>query len=231
MTYRSEDIWYALANTEVIVAPQNRLQTFGSTVITYHLLAEKMDSVNEVRVREGKVHAERPQVLTPAYFERLMLEGFGEEADQYASWLKDHIKDLTFIKYGFRFRKEEVQESTVHESLTVASDRVRRYVEEQGDPLTAIIHGVDEGWEVCLLKFMTDVIRNSAPQNYMDLQKRKLLGNVDGVPLAVREEIDRDFQDVGTSRVKMKDLGAKLQSYGIFESYEDRFYELVRRLS
>jgi hypothetical protein len=229
--HRPEDIWYALANTEILVAPHRKLETFGNTVISYHLISEKLDAVNEIRIREGKVHAERPQVLTHSYFERLLLDGFGEEAQQYSSWLRDHIKDLTFMKYGFRFRKEEGTESTIHENIKDVSARVKKMVEEKSDPLTTVIQGVDDAWEICLLKFMTDFVRKSAPDNFMDLKKRKLLVDIEGIPAAVREEIESDFDHVGSDSSKMKTLGAKLREYGIFEQYEDRFYETVRRVS
>jgi hypothetical protein len=227
----SDDIWYAIANTEVLVAPEKLLETFDTTVINYHLLCEKMDSVNQIRVREGRVHAERPQVLAPAYVERVLLDGFGEEAQGYIDWLRGHISDLTFLKYGFRFKKEEVSESTIHESFETALARVKRHVEEKGDPLTAIIKGVDDSWETCLLKFVTDTIRKSAPQNFRDLKRGRFLEDRNGVPHAVHLEIEKDFEEVGTDSTKMKTLAEKLRHYGIFEQYEDRFYELVRRIS
>ncbi len=224
-----DDIWYAIAHTEVVLAPKRSLATFGDTVINYHLITEKMDSVNEIRVREGRVHAERPQVLTPAYFEQLMLDGFGEEAREYLDWLRGHVQDLTFLKYGFRFRKEETRESTIHESMDSAAARVKAHVEGLGEPLTAVIKGIDDAWETCLLKFVTDTIRQSAPMNVNELKKRRMLQETGGVSGAVREEIDRDFHDAGTDANKMRVLGEKLRSYAIFEAYEDRFYELVRR--
>ncbi len=227
---KPEDIWYALANTEVILAPQQKLETFGNTVINYHLLSEKMDAINEVRIREGRVHAERPQVLTPSYFERLLLDGFGEGASQYLEWLRENMEDLTFLKFGFRFRKEEIQEQIVHENLDAVATRVKNHVQELGDPLTAVIKGVDDAWEICLLKFATDTIRNSVPEHLTNLKRQKMLDRIEGVPRAVREEIERDFLAIGADAVKIKALGAKLHHYGIFESYEDRFYELVRRL-
>ncbi len=226
-----DDIWYALASTEVLLPPRQRLETFGATVIHYHLISEKMDAANEIRVREGKLHAERPQVLTSAYFQRLLLDGFGEKADRYVEWLQDHVRDLAFLKYGFRFRKEDRTESTVHESLATVTERVKAHVEALGDPLTAVIKGVDDTWEVCLLKFMTDTIRRSAPEHVMDLKKHRLLESIEGIPRGVREEIERDFDASGADKGRMKALGAKLRHYGIFEAYEDRFFDLVRRIS
>lgn len=226
-----DDIWYAIAHTEVILPPRRKLETFGNTIIHYHLVAETMDSVNEVRVREGRVHAERPQVLTPHYFEQLLLDGFGGEAGDFTHWLRDHVKDLAFLKYGFRFRKEETSESVVHETLEAVTERVASRVGERGDPLAVVIQGVDDPWEICLLKFVTDTIRASAPGNFQELKERRMLEEIAGVPRAVREEIAGDFDAVGSNREKMKNLGAKLRHYGLFEAYEDRFFELVRRLS
>jgi len=227
----SDDIWYAIANTEVVLPPRKRLETFGSTTINYHLITEKMDAVNEIRIREGRIHAERPVVLTPSYFERLMLDGFGEEAQHYLDWLKGHLPDLAFLKYGFSFRKQERSESTVHDNLDSVTARIKALVEEQDEPLAAVIKGVDDAWEICLLKFVTDTIRQSVPEHVKNLKQRKLLENIEGIPRAVREDIERDFLAVGSDAGKMKALGSKLKHYGIFENYEDRFYELVRRLS
>ncbi|MBI4023518.1 MAG: hypothetical protein HY360_00965 [Verrucomicrobia bacterium] len=225
----ADDVWYAIANTEVLLAPKRCLETFGNTIINYHLITEKMDAANEIRIREGRVHAERPMVLTPSYFEHLLLDGFGEEAQHYVEWLHSHVQDLAFLKYGFRFRKEEVQESTIHESLATASARVKSRVEELDEPMTAVIKGVDDAWEICLLKFVTDTIRGSVPQHVMDLKKRRLLEEIEGIPRAVREEIERDFHATGSDPARIKALGTKLRHYGIFENYEDRFYELIRR--
>src|SRR5437764_13580815 len=44
---------FAIENTRVILAPQQRIATFGSTSFHFHLVTELMDRVNEVRVREG----------------------------------------------------------------------------------------------------------------------------------------------------------------------------------
>lgn len=221
-----------MANTEVIVPPRQRLETFGDTIISYHLLAEKMDVINEIRVREGRIHAERPQLLTPAYFERLMLEGFGDEAQGYVDWLKLHFPETTFLKYGFRFRKEESRESIIHETLETATARVRAHVEGRNEPLVAVIKGVDDAWEVCLLKFMTDTVRQAVPDHVKDLRKRRMFEEIEGIPRMVREEIERDFERAaGPDAEQVKTLGAKLCRYGVFEHYEDRFYELVRRVS
>ncbi|MDL5051038.1 hypothetical protein QQ054_34115 [Oscillatoria amoena NRMC-F 0135] len=225
-----EDIQYAIANTRVILAPRKSLETFGQTVIHYHLVTERMDTAHEVIVREGQIHAEKPQLITASYFETLMLEGFGEEASGYVDWLKAHFQDLAFLKYGFRFRKENTRTYTQHEPVEEVLGNVKNSVASSDNPLAAVIHGVDDAWEICLLKFATDFIRQSSPANFNDLKRGNKLHLVGGVPQGIRDEIDEDMAAVGRDAEKLKNLAQKLRQYGVFEDYEDRFYEVVRQV-
>ncbi|MDZ4742090.1 MAG: hypothetical protein SGI98_01565 [Verrucomicrobiota bacterium] len=225
-----EDIQYAIANTQIILAPKKKLETFGQTVIRYSFISEKMDSVNEISVREGRIHAEKPQLITTAYFENMMLEGFGDEARGYVDWLKSHFNDLAFLKYGFRFRKETNQEYILHEPLAEVINKVKAEVENRNDPLSAVIQGTDDAWEICLLKFTTDFIRQSSSSNFSDLQKGHKLALIGGIPQGIADEIDEDIAQVGDSPDKLRALADKLRRYGLFENYEDKFYELVRQV-
>src|ERR1700752_3858768 len=85
---KKENFEYAVENTRVILAPEQTIATFGSTRFEFYLVSELMDRVNEVRVRDGKIHADRPQILPPEHFSRLLLEGFGEKARRYADQLR-----------------------------------------------------------------------------------------------------------------------------------------------
>jgi hypothetical protein len=48
-------------------------------------------------------------------------------------------------------------------------------VEDAEEPLSAVIQGVDDAWEVCLLKFTIDMIERSAGENLGDFRKRGLI--------------------------------------------------------
>jgi len=61
--YSDEDIHYALETTSVLREPDRRIDTFGATSFQFHLVSELMDSVDKVRVREGKIEAARPTIL------------------------------------------------------------------------------------------------------------------------------------------------------------------------
>ncbi len=166
---------YALENTRVIVPPRRRIETFGTSVFNYFLVTEEMDAVNESRVREGTIHAEKPQVITPSGMARLMLEGFGDQAQDFADWISAQAKQPAFLKYGFQIRKSDVLCYDVHEPLDAVVEKIRGQVAGSGDPLSGVITGVDDGWEVCLLKFTFDMVQNSAEGNLGDFKKRGLL--------------------------------------------------------
>ena len=220
--------WYAVNNTEVVLMPTRRLETFGATMLNYHMLSELMDTVNQVRVREGRIQAFRPQIITPTLFTNSLLEGFGKEAEEYVEWLRRNASDLPpILRYGFMIKKEEISQHIVTENLQQVLEQVRQSVKQKDDPLSAIVVGVDNPWEVSLVKLMLDVIRNSAPGNVRDLRRSRMLDREGGVPRAVRMEVEADFSAAERDSTLVKRLGKKLQEYGLFEEYQDRFFALL----
>jgi len=174
-TMTRDDFDYAIENTQVILAPERQIATFGSTSFKFYLISELMDRVDHVRIRNGKIHAERPQIFTPEHYCRLLLEGFGEKAERYVDQLRERARNIAVLRYGFQFRKTDLSEQTLPDSIDAVINRTKRRVEGADEPLSAIIRGVDDAWEVCLLKFTIDMVERSAGSNFGDLRKRGLL--------------------------------------------------------
>lgn len=176
--FTADDFQYALENTRVLLGPQRQIDTFGSTRFRFHLLTESMDRVDEVHVRDGVVHAERPQILTPAHHAQLLLDNFGEKAREFAEWLRQPGGPMaSVLKYGFQFRRSEISQHVVREPIEAVGERLCAQVSAAHDsePLSAVIRGVDDAWEVCLLKFTMDLVQGSAATNAGDLRRRGLL--------------------------------------------------------
>ena len=173
--YSQDDIQYALESTEVLLEPDRRIDTFGSTSFEFHLISELMDSVNETRVREGVLHADRPTIIKPEAYSDLEFEGFGEQAEAFSQWLHENAADISILKYGFSFRKDKVIEDVVNEPFNDVRDKVMERANRNSNPLSAVIHGVDDAWEVCLLKFTVEMIGKSQGINVFDFQRRGLL--------------------------------------------------------
>jgi hypothetical protein len=173
--WSEDDFQYAIENTEVILAPRSQIATFGQTSFRFYLISELMDGVNEVRVRDGRIHAARPQILTADPYSRLMLEGFGDKAERFIEQFRAQGGKLAVLRYGFQFRKTDVTEKTVRDSMASVIEQTKAQVERSGEPLSAVIQGVDDAWEVCLLKFTIDLIEKSAGGNVGDFRRHGLM--------------------------------------------------------
>ena len=59
--------------------------------------------------------------------------------------------------------------------MTSVIEQTKALVDLAEEPLSAVIQGVDDAWEVCLLKFTIDLIERSSGGNLGDLRRRGLM--------------------------------------------------------
>lgn len=173
--YSNESVQYALETTQVLLEPDRRIDTFGTTVFEFHLISELMDSINEVRIRRGNIEAARPLIVNPNAEENLSFEGFGDQAEEFADWLRNQEGTAAFLKYGFNFKQFDIKESVVHDPIEEVRERVLNQVAEANNPLNAVIEGVDDTWEISLLRFTVEMIQKSHGINLFDFKRRGLL--------------------------------------------------------
>ena len=69
----------------------------------------------------------------------------------------------------------DLSEQTLRDSVDAVINRTKRNVERKDESLSAVIHGVDDAWEVCLLKFTIDLVERSSGGNLGDFRKRGLI--------------------------------------------------------
>jgi len=169
------DFHYAMENTRVVVQPERTIETFGSTSFRFLLVSELMDEVNAVRIRGGRIEAERPRIMSPHHFSKLLLEGFGESGQDYADWIQERGHLVKILKYGFQLRKTDMEQNIVHDSIETVIARLQDDLAGRNDPSAALIMGVDEKWEVCLLKFTMDLIQRSSGENLDEWKRRGLI--------------------------------------------------------
>jgi hypothetical protein len=171
---KADDFNYAMENTRVVVAPANAIETYGQTSFRFRLVTEPMDEIGSIRLRKGMIHAERPRILAPQYVSRMLLEGFGERAREFAGWMEDQ-KDFHILRYGFSLRKTDLSEQLLREPKEELLHRLEGEIRRDGDPINALIEGIDDAWEVCLMKFTMDLIQRSAGPNVAEWKRRGLL--------------------------------------------------------
>jgi hypothetical protein len=150
---RTYDFLYAAQATQVLHPPARALETFGSTCVDYHMLAEVEDVPGKIRIREGRLQANKPEIITPEQYVQDEFEGFGELAQRYYDFLKRHEDEFKILKYGYRLKQEAFSEQIVTDSMEAVAERVIRMVKEENRPFDAVIKGVDDPWDVCLMQF------------------------------------------------------------------------------
>ncbi|MGH7938774.1 MAG: hypothetical protein ACREFG_09730, partial [Chthoniobacterales bacterium] len=64
---------------------------------------------------------------------------------------------------------------TVRASVASVIEQTKAQVERSEEPLSAVIQGVDDALEVCLLKFTIDLIERSSGGNLGDFRRRGLM--------------------------------------------------------
>ena len=139
--------------------------------------ARHVDARSEaIAVRNGRIDAEKPLILKPEGWENWSFENFGPEGQAFGEWFKNHVKDLAILRYGFQLRRTDVNEEIVHEPMAAVCDRLISDLRVSGNPMRAIIQGVDDTWEISLLKFTFEMIQKSQNINLFDFKRRGLLG-------------------------------------------------------
>lgn len=162
------DRWYAAKSARFLIEPSHRLETFGSTLVNYHLISELSDHPGKIRIREGRLEAHQPLVITPD-FSHIEAEGFGDEAKAYLEFLKENEQNLRILRYGYHLKSDNFSEQIVTDSLSAVTERVKAAVIESNDKFAAVIQGVDEPWDVALVELWLREINRSARHNIKEL--------------------------------------------------------------
>jgi hypothetical protein len=232
MDIDDERIREAVKHTEILRLPKQKLATFGTTNIYYYLVTEPayselVEGVTETVVREGRVIAERPRIVTPYYLSQL--EGFGQDARKYF--------DMLIRAYGasapglfYTYKNEPLKLNIVADNLLSVVSKINAEIDKRGDPLGSIIKGEDELWDVSLMKFIYEMTRRSLQDNLFQMGSRGLLDiDAGGVPADARMRIEELFRQVSRGEREPKELKEELDRWDLFGQYEDRFFTLFKR--
>ena len=164
------DRWYAAKSARFLVEPSHCLETFGNTLVNYHLISELADHPGKIRVREGRLEAHQPLVITPN-FAPIETEGLGDEARAYLEFLKEHERNLRILQYGYHLKSDNFSEQIVTDRLSVVTARVKSEVLASNDKFAAVVQCVDEPWDVALVELWLREVNRSAKGNIDELQK------------------------------------------------------------
>ena len=232
MDTEDDRIEYVTRHTQVLRMPKQALSTFGITNIYYYLVTEPayselVKTEDETVIREGRVIAQRPKIVTPYYLSRL--EGFGSDAKRYFDMLLNmHGPDAPGLLYTYKNEPKEL--NIVSDNWLSVVNKLNEEIDRRGDPLASIIKGEDDLWDVSLLKFIYEITQKSLRTNISQLGARGLL-NIDsgGVSVDARLGIEELFRQVTKGEREPGELRNELNRWDVFEEYQDRFFDIFRK--
>ena len=206
--------------------------TFGTTNIYYYLVTKPaysdiIQSGDETVIREGRVLAEKPRIVTPYYLSNI--EGFSTEARNYLDALiRMHGANTPGLFYAYKNEPKEL--NIVSDSIEAVVERLNEKIDKKADPLAAIIKGQDDLWDIALIKFIFEMTQSSIQNNLSQMGARGLLQmDSSGIPADARMRIEELFRKVAKREADANDLKAELDRWHAFDEYEDRFLNIFRK--
>ncbi len=170
------DRWYAAQQVKILLSPSRMLETFGSTLVNYHFISELEDHPGKIRIREGRLEAHQPRIITP-HFGEIEMEGFSPEAREYIEFLKSNEENLRILQYGYRLKSDNFSEQILTDSIEAVTDRVISSVKESNDMFASVLQGVDDPWDIAIVELWRREVSRSAGKNIKELNDSgKLFG-------------------------------------------------------
>lgn len=238
-----QKIQEVLEKTEILMEPDELISTEHATTLHYFVLSEPYyleefpEEGPETKVREGRITWEKPKLLTPDYM--INMTGFSGEAKKAMEMIANDNPDLAALLYKMNYKKRSISSFTVAKEIKAAENEIRKDIEDEND-LTVIIKGVDELWDVSLMKFIQNLMLKSAYKSQLpDYEEKGFLStddkgysvvtrNLEGLPIAASEEIEKMFEMVKNGDEDPAKLKQELDRWGVFNAYQDRFFDLFR---
>jgi hypothetical protein len=216
----------AIQKTEVIRQPRQQLATFGQTEIEYFLISELAQFPDRCRLRHGDMVAKKPRIITPDnMLERF--EGFGTEGKKYGDWFLKNLGDeLRGLQYKFINQLKNTR--LEHSNPKAVIERISRDHDPNIETRIAILKGPEEIWHLSLLKFIVEISSKSFRGNVQELEERGFFDPGSRIEARRRAEIETLFKNAHSDRSQLPILGRKLKEYGLFEQFQDRFFDLIK---
>ena len=217
-----QDFRNKLQKAQIIQLPSMNIDTFGSTIYLYYHLSKAGDS--QTNVREGQLIIKKPMIIAPN-MDNNLLDGFAKEVQEFAERLfQKHGRKLRLLGYQFKhiLREAWVENNQLNKVM------VDLLSEAKNNPMTAILIGEENHWEISLLKIYSKIVKKSFNINISEFEERGMFDE-NHIPPSVYREIEELFRMVEKYPSRIKDLGKLLLRYSLFEKYEKRFFKAMKR--
>ena len=131
----------------------------------------------------------------------------------------------------YQYKNQSDKTDIVSGAPSEIAHRISGDLDRRKEDMSVVMVGVDELWDVALLKFMYEFTSSSLSGNVREFHARGMLEprvEHGGLPGAAVQQIDRLFREVERG-AKVDLLKEELDRWGVFALYQDRFLNLFRR--
>jgi hypothetical protein len=121
------------------------------------------------------------------------LDGFSDNARRYFDSLNQaYRQNVAGLLYACRNEPKEM--NIVSDNLLTVVVKLNEEIDKRSDPLTAIIKGMDEMWDVALIKFIFEMTQRSVDHNARQMSARGLMTmDAKEIPADARARIEGLF--------------------------------------
>jgi hypothetical protein len=166
---RFRRIWNAV---EIARPVSYSLFTFGASDLAYFLVCEGKSEGDLVSVRKGSVKVDRPMILTP---DNMNPEFHNFFEDSEYGRVVDFILARTMAFGNLRLTNSTQNSKLVSDSVEEVVSKLNHQLDDEEEEHVAILTAPAELAGVAIMKYATERIVSSAPDNVQELRERGFL--------------------------------------------------------
>ena len=166
---RFREVWEAV---QIVRPVHYSLFTFGESVLPYYLVCGDSIPGTQVSVTKGDIHIKRPTIITPDNA-RPEFRNFFENSDEedVAEFLMARAAHFS----NYQFVNESGTKQIVSDSMEEAVDRLNRQLDNDEEDRVAILTAPPNLGGVAVLRYATERVWKSGPDNIQELRERGFL--------------------------------------------------------
>ena len=171
--FDQEKMFYEAWQAVAIVRPVHySLFTFGESILPYFLVCGNQEGTDPLSVRRGDVRINRPMILT-AENSQPEFENFFESNEE--EGMAQFLLARTAKFSNLRFLNQSRQQEVVHDSMDAAGEKINQRLDADEEDQIAILTAPENLAGIAILRYATERVFKSAPDNIQELRERGFL--------------------------------------------------------
>ncbi len=164
-----EQLWDAVSIARPV---HNSLFTFGDSELQYYLVLDPGDPGKPIKIRRGEIKITKPMIITP-HNARPEFQDFFE--DDQGELLINYLLARSAAFSNLQLSNHSGPEKIVSDHVDEVIDRLNAQLDQEEEDQIAILVAPENLAGVALLKYATERVIASAPDNFTELRERGFL--------------------------------------------------------